>query len=35
MERGEMAANWKDAIDESQPEDSSYLVKVLLDTRLK
>lgn len=35
MERGEMAANWKDATDESQPEDSSYLVKVLLDTRLK
>lgn len=35
MERSEMANNWKEAIEESQPEDSSYLVKVLLDTRLK
>lgn len=35
MERSEMANNWKEAIDESQPEDSTYLVKVLLDTRLK
>ncbi|MBE7532760.1 MAG: dephospho-CoA kinase [Ardenticatenaceae bacterium] len=35
MERSEMANNWKEALEESQPEDSSYLVKVLLDTRLK
>ncbi|MCL4262886.1 MAG: dephospho-CoA kinase [Anaerolineae bacterium] len=35
MERSEMANNWKEAIDESPPEDSTYLVKVLLDTRLK
>lgn len=35
MERSEMANNWKEAIEESKPEDSSYLVKVLLDTRLK
>lgn len=34
MDRSEMANNWKDAIDESQPPDTSYMTKVLLDTRL-
>jgi dephospho-CoA kinase len=35
MERGELANNWKAAIDESQPADSTYVVKLLLDTRLQ
>lgn len=33
MDRSEMPNNWIEAIQESQPADTDYLVKVLLDTR--
>jgi N-acetylglutamate synthase-like GNAT family acetyltransferase len=35
MDRGELANNWKAAVDESQPADSSFMIKLLLDTRLQ
>lgn len=33
MDRSDMPNNWIEAIQESQPPDTDYLVKVLLDTR--
>jgi hypothetical protein len=35
MKRAEMAKNWQLALDESQPEGTQYLIKILRDVRVK